>query len=256
MSNDAGQTVRATAKFLTAEWRDVALLNYQVDPELVRPFVPRGTELDFWNGKTFVSLVGFRFLNTKVLGIPIPFHQDFDEVNLRLYVVRCEGSERKRGVAFIREIVPRWAVATIARTFYNENYVTLPMSHQITRTGDVLRAEYAWRQQTAWSKIALMAKGEPALPLEGSEEQFIAEHYWGYAAQRDGGCLEYRVDHPSWKVWTAQQAEFGGDVRALYGPKFAEVLQGKPASVFLAEGSEVTVYRGKRICFSNGGSAP
>jgi len=243
LPNQAAQT----GKFLTAEWRGVVLLNYVVEPALLRRFVPAGTELDFWNGKTFVSLVGFRFLKTRVFGIPIPFHRDFEEVNLRLYVARREGGELRRGVAFIREIVPRRAVATIARTVYNENYVTLPMSHQINRIGATLQAEYAWRQQTGWSKIKLTTSGHPALPREGSEEQFIAEHYWGYAAQRDGGCLEYRVDHPSWKVWTALEAEFSGYVGELYGAEFAEILKSKSASAFLAEGSEVTVFRGRRI---------
>jgi len=243
----AAQTMKPTGKFLTAEWRDVVLLNYEVEPALLGRFVPAGTELDLWNGKTFVSLVGFRFLKTRVLGIAIPFHRDFEEVNLRLYVARREGGELRRGVTFIREIVPRWVVATIARKVYNENYVALPMSHQINRNGAALDVEYAWRQQTGWSKIKLTTGGHPALPKEGSEEQFIAEHYWGYAAQRDGGCLEYRVDHPSWRVWTGQQAEFNGNVRELYGPDFAEILKGKPASAFLAEGSEVTVHRGRRL---------
>jgi uncharacterized protein YqjF (DUF2071 family) len=247
MPNQAAQTVNQTGKFLTAEWRDVVLLNYEVEPALLRRFVPAGTELDFWNGKTFVSLVGFRFLKTRVLGVPIPFHRDFEEVNLRLYVSRREGGELRRGVTFIREIVPRRAVATIARTVYNENYVALPMSHQIHRNGAALEAEYAWRQRTGWSKIRLTTAGHPVLPIQGSEEEFIAEHYWGYAAQRDGGCLEYRVDHPSWKVWTALEAEFSGDVRELYGPEFATILKGKPASAFLADGSEVTVFKGRRI---------
>jgi uncharacterized protein len=238
----------AAGRFLTAEWRDVAMLNYGVDPSLLHKFVPAGTELDFWNGKAFVSLVGFRFLRTKLLGIPIPFHGDFEEVNLRLYVLRREGSEVKRGVVFIREIVPRWAVAAIARTVYNENYVALPMAHRIQpRSDGGLEVEYGWRTRWGWSGLSLTSSGEPALPQEGSEEQFITEHYWGYAAQRDGGCMEYRVDHASWRVWVSREAKFEGDAEELYGRDLAAVLKNKPASAFLAEGSAVTVYRGRRL---------
>src|ERR1700694_5344735 len=91
--------------FLRAEWRNLAMLNYEVEPALLARFVPNGTELDRWNGKVFVSLVGFCFLKTEICRISIPFHRNFDEVNLRFYVRRREGNEIRRGVVFIREIV-------------------------------------------------------------------------------------------------------------------------------------------------------
>jgi uncharacterized protein len=247
MQQDDPETVSATRKFLSAEWRDVAMLNYEVDPSLLHKFVPAGTELDCWKGTAFVSLVGFRFLKARVFGVPIPFHGNFEDVNLRLYVLRREGREIKRGVAFIREIVPRWAVAAIARAVYNENYVTLPMSHNIGRKDGGVSVEYAWRSRGGWNRISLATSGAAALPKEGSEERFIAEHYWGYAAQRDGGCVEYRVDHPSWSVQVSRQAKFEGDVEELYGRDLAAALRNPPASAFLAEGSAVTIYRGRRL---------
>jgi uncharacterized protein len=232
--------------FLTAEWRYLAMLNYQVDPRLLETLVPAGTELDRWQGKTFVSLVGFRFLNAKVLGVPIPFHRNFDEVNLRFYVHRHAGSEVRRGVVFVREIVPRWAIAKVARQAYNEPYVSLPMSHRIDSKSDGgLRVEYGWRR--GLNHLSLSARGDGRIPEEDSEAQFITEHYWGYTAQRDGGCVEYRVAHPSWRVWTSQDAEFEGDVEELYGRDLAAVLSRKPDSAFLADGSAVTVYRGNRL---------
>jgi uncharacterized protein len=237
-----------SSRFLTAEWRSLAMLNYEVDPRLLRPLVPGGTELDQWSGKTFVSLVGFVFLNTKVFGVPVPFHRNFEEVNLRFYVRRREGTELRRGVVFVREIVPRWAIATVARKLYGEKYVALPMRHQIRARADGGYAvEYAWRTGGAWNRLSLTAGGAPVLPGEGSEEQFITEHYWGYAAQQDGGCVEYRVVHPSWRVWRAQQARFEGEMDELYGDELGGVIKHKPASAFLAEGSEIAVYRGRML---------
>jgi uncharacterized protein YqjF (DUF2071 family) len=233
--------------FLTAEWRNLVLLNYEVEPSLLRPFLPHGTELDHWNNKTFMSLVGFRFLKTRVFGLPIPFHSNFDEGNLRFYVRRLVRGEVRRGVVFIKEVVPRRAIAFVARTFYNEKYVALPMSHDVRITSNDVTAIYRWRSGTGWSEINFKSQGSPEPLHDGSQEQFIAEHYWGYAAQRDGGCVEYQVAHPSWRVWQAQAASFRGNVEDLYGPEFAAVLRGKPASAFLAEGSEVTVMRGQRL---------
>jgi uncharacterized protein len=240
--------MRPEKPFLTAQWRHLAMLNYEVAPGLLKRFVPHGTELDCWNGSVFASLVGFRFLSTKIRGIAIPFHANFDEVNLRFYVRRRAGQEERRGVVFIREIVTRWAIAFVARTVYHENYVALPMTHDIHQiAGGGVDASYRWRSDARWNEIRFQSQGEPELVQGGSQEQFIAEHYWGYAAQTDGGCMEYQVTHPSWRVWQARLAEFEGAVDKLYGPEFTEVLRGTPSSAFLAEGSAVAVMRGRRI---------
>lgn len=246
---DHPRHVGADRVFLTAEWQHVAMLNYDVDAALLLPFVPAGTELDRWNERVFVSLVGFRFLKTKLFGfLPIPMHSNFDEVNLRCYVRRQAGDEVRRGVVFIREMVPRRAIAWVARTFYNENYVALPMAHEIRFVGDdSRRVAYRWRSGKRWSELNLETVGNPELPGEGSVEQFITEHYWGYAAQPGGGCVEYRVTHPSWRVWQVRQSAFEGDAEKFYGKDIAAVLQGKPQSAFLAEGSAVSVMRGRRL---------
>ena len=228
------------AIFLTAEWRHLVMLNYQVNPALLRQFVPLGTELDDWHGQTFVSLVGFRFLKTKVRDIPIPFHRNFEEVNLRFYVRRREGAHVKRGVVFIREIVPRALIAAVARFVYNERYVALPMTHQISAHGSARAVEYAWQFEGLTNRIRLTASGEPVLPETGSQEQFITEHYWGYTCFR-GGCSEYRVEHPRWKIWNAEKFEFSADVATLYGEQFVEMLRAAPRSAFIADGSPIEV---------------
>jgi uncharacterized protein YqjF (DUF2071 family) len=225
------------------------MLNYEVDARLLLPFVPAGTELDSWNGKVFVSLVGFRFLRTRMFGwLAIPMHSNFEEVNLRFYVRRRVGSEVRRGVVFIQETVPRAAIAMVARVFYNENYVAVPMGHKTCRVGDGdLSVAYRWRCGTRWDEIKVETSGSSALPAAGSVEQFITEHYWGYAAQRDGGCVEYRVTHPAWKVWQVRCGEFDGDAERFYGKEMAAALAGKPQSAFLAGGSAVGVMRGRRL---------
>jgi uncharacterized protein len=235
--------------FLIAEWRYLAMLNYEVDAGLLLPFVPAGTELDRWNGRVFVSLVGFQFLKTKLFGfLPIPLHSNFDEVNLRFYVRRNTGTESRRGVVFIREIVPRRAIAFLARTAYNENYVALPMAHEIRFVDDGrLSVAYRWRSGNCWSEIAVETENASELPGNDSAEQFITEHYWGYAAQPNGGCVEYRVTHPSWRIWQIRHSAFAGDAEKLYGKDFAAVLQSTPKSAFLAEGSAVTVRYGRKL---------
>ncbi len=234
--------------FLSAEWRDLVMLNYEIDPNMVAPHVPRGTELDALEGRVYVSLVGFRFLRTKLFGfVPLPFDANFDEVNLRFYVRRREGAEVRRGVAFIREIVPRFAVAQLARLAYGENYVSIPMRHTVHANGAGARAEYQWQVARQWCGLSAEASGAAAYAAEGSVEQFITEHYWGYSGQRDGGCVEYHVSHVPWRVWRSATAAFEGDSESFYGAELGRVLRRTPDSAFIADGSPVRVFRGRRI---------
>jgi len=236
-----------TGRFLTGAWRSLVMLNWEVDPAILRPYVPRGTELDAWRGRTFVSCVGFLFTDTRVMGIPVPFHTRFEEVNLRFYVGRQGPDGWRRGVCFVREIVPRWAVAALARAVYNERYVALPMRHTVELGPRGGRVEYGWRLGERWCSVGASVEGEPAALTAGGEEEFITEHYWGYAAQRDGGTVEYQVQHPSWRVWTAHDARLDADVAALYGAEFAAPLAAPPSSAFVAVGSPITVRRPRRI---------
>ncbi len=236
-------------EFLTAEWKHLAMLNYEIAPSVLAPYVPAGTELDLWNGRHLVSVVGFRFLRTRVLGIPIPFHRNFEEVNLRFYVRRKADDGWRRGVVFIKEIVPRAAIALIARTLYDEPYIALPMAHRMATESGLLNAiEYSWRFRGRENRLNLTIKGG-ALPLPGgAEAEFITEHYWGYNTQHDGSTMEYRVEHPRWRVWTAGSAQLDCDVVGIYGGQFIDCLSRPPSSVFLAEGSAVSVSRG--VCMS------
>ncbi len=234
--------------FLSAEWRDLVMLNYEVEPELLRERVPPGTQLDSFDGKTYVSLVGFRFCRTKLLGLlPVPFHANFDEVNLRFYVRREQDGGLRRGVVFIAEVVPRWAIAAVARTFYNENYSSHAMRHRVGSSDSAKIAEYEWRIEGRWCGVSARAEGAPSQPAEGSVEQFITEHYWGYSMQWAGGSLEYHVAHPPWQVWRAAAAEFAGDASPLYGAALTDILKRRPDSAFIADGSAVTVSTGRKI---------
>jgi len=224
------------------------MLNYEVDPRLLDKYVPSGTVLDSFLGKTYVSLVGFRFCRTKLFGsLAVPLHSDFDEVNLRFYVRRKKGDENRRGVVFIAEIVPKQAVATTARLIYGENYVCLPMKHHICAEGPKRTAKYQWKVKHQWCQLTAQATGPPELPREGSLEQFITEHYWGYSTQRSGGSVEYHVSHVPWQVWVSTTAGFEGDASLLYGVELSHVLQGHLSSAFIADGSEVTVFRGNKL---------
>lgn len=224
------------------------MLNYEVEPRLLAALLPTSVELDRWNDRVYVSVVGFLFNQTRVMGVSVPGHVRFPEVNLRFYVRRHVDAEVRRGVVFIRELVPRHAIATVARIMYNEPYRALPMRYRVEQHGDgVTEREYSWRTGAEWTGILSRTRGAPGTLEDGSEEEFITEHYWGYTRQRDGGTIEYRVEHPRWKVWRTSEASLHGNVARVYGDTFARALSGPPRSAFVADGSPVTVYSPNRI---------
>ena len=232
-------------RFLTAEWRWLAMLNYPVEPALLARRLPAGVELDLFDGIALVSLVGFRFLRTRVLGLSVPFHRDFDEVNLRFYVRRRVEDGWRRGVVFVRELVPRMALATVARVAYGEPYRAVPMRHAID--GEGRRAEYFWRWRRSWCSIAIETSGPGGLAPAGSEMAFVTEHFWGYSGAPGRPTREYQVEHPPWQVRPAVAATAAGDLGAVYGAELGSTLAGPPRSAFLADGSEVVVRRPARV---------
>ena len=239
--------------FLTAHWRHLVMVNYAVDPTILLPLTPAGTELDTWRGVCLVSMVGFMFDETKVFGcIPIPLHASFPEVNLRFYLKRRVGGETRRGVAFIKELVPSRSVTWVARTLFHENYQRAPMQRKIelanpSRPDEGGQYSYEWHQNGSWSRLSGRTTGQLAELAEGSIEQFITEHYWGYSGGGDRRTIEYEVEHPSWRVWQAEHIRFEADVETLYGRGFVEPLSATPHSALVAEGSPVRLYYGRRL---------
>lgn len=227
--------------FLKAEWRKLALANYIIDKKLLAKYLPVGTEIDLWKGNCYVSLVGFMFVNTKLLGFKIPFHTNFEEVNLRFYVKRFDKGEWKRGVVFIKEIVPKAALTFVANTVYNENYETMPMEHNWSKDNNNRIVQYKWEKSGKWNEIKIIASLEKFEIEPNSETEFITEHYWGYAKVNDRKSNEYEVTHPKWQVYKVKNYEIKVDFGNVYGKEFELFNTISPNSVMLAEGSEITV---------------
>ena len=239
-------TAERISPFLTAEWRDLVVLNFEIDRKLLEPYVPRGTEVDLWRDRALVSVVAFRFLKTRVKGFAIPFHTDFTEVNLRFYVRREAEEGIRRGVVFIKELVPRRAIAAVARLAYNENYFHAPLSHELKELGEKRFLKYGWKDRYGASAVSAETVGPPRPLAAGSESEFILEHYWGYSRARDGGTIEYAVRHPRWRAWENCEAALEL-APGSYGPGFSTALQRAPVSAIVAEGSEISVHPGVRL---------
>ncbi|MFC6267386.1 YqjF family protein [Frigoriflavimonas asaccharolytica] len=227
--------------FLKAQWKNLTFINYIIDPKILQPHVPKGTELDFYNGNCYVSVVGFLFEDVKMLGLKIPFHINFEEVNLRFYVKRWENNAWKRGVVFIQEIVPKFALTLVANILYNEHYKTLPMKHSIQLNENSGDFQVEWKIQNKWNSIFIKTENEPTKIELDSEEEFITEHYFGYTKVNENKTYEYEVKHPSWQQLKVLEIKLDIDFTANYGAEFNFLKDEKPSSVIFAIGSKVSI---------------
>jgi len=223
------------------------MASYLVDPLILRPYLPPYTELDEWEEQTYVSLVGFMFRQVRVKGLRVPYHTDFPEVNLRFYVRHWQDGQWKRGVVFINEIVPKPAITWVANTLFREHYRTLPMRQEDRTEGEKLRVGYQWKYREHWNGLTVDADAMPAALQPGSKEEFITEHFWGYASMGPAACGEYEVAHPRWNIHPVKSYDISCDFGGLYGKAFAGLSGQEPDSVCLAEGSAIKVYPKKRI---------
>lgn len=233
--------------FLKAKWLNLLMLNYEVDPVILQPYLPAYTELDLWRGRALVSMVGFLFNDTRVLGVKWPLHTNFEEVNLRFYVKHFDGKEWKRGAVFVSEIVPKRMIALIANSLYREHYSTMPMRHSVIPSVENTRYLYEWKLKDEWNKLGGTVSNSFAPMQPGSPEEFIFEHYWGYNIWNERVTMEYQVEHVSWEVAQVTEPVFAADIARLYGAAFVPYLSVKPYSSFFAKGSEIGVRMGAKI---------
>ncbi len=237
-----------TDTFLSARWENLIMANYQVNPAVLQPYLPHGVELDFHANKTYVSLVGFMFKQTKLFNVPIPFLGTFEEINLRFYVKRIEGDIIKRGVVFINETVPYKVVAWLANRLYKENYIAIPTKNSWVLNNGIKTTRYEWKINKRWNHIEVDAAVETEKMVPGSIEEFIFEHYYGYTKINDTLSQEYKVDHRRWQVNKVTGHSIHCDFTSMYGADFSFLKDQQPASVIIAQGSPVTV-KWKRTSF-------
>jgi uncharacterized protein YqjF (DUF2071 family) len=232
--------------FLKAQWRKLIMANYHVDASVIEKYLPPNTQLDHYHGKYYVSLIGFMFMETAIKGIKIPFHINFEEVNLRFYVTYNDENEIKRGAVFISEIVSKPMISFVANTLFNEHYETLKTEHSWEIEKDHQKISYQWKKKK-WYNLEVEASKTLQPMLEGSEEEFIAEHYWGYTKAGENNSLAYAVEHPRWEIYPVHHYSIDADFEDLYGKEFSFLNQSKPSSVFLVEGSDVLIRDGFKI---------
>lgn len=216
------------------------MANYEIEPSILEPYLPKGVELDFFNNKTYVSLVGFMFKKTRLFGVPIPFFGSFEEINLRFYVRKVENRKIKKGVVFINETVPFKIVALLANKLYKEHYISIPTKNTISIT-EHKNINYEWKVNNKWNSIAVKSDTDKYKIEQGTIEEYIFERYFGFTKLSNFSSQEYKINHPKWMINKIHETHIDCDFRTMYGDAFLGLNYQKPDSVLLAEGSQVSV---------------
>lgn len=227
--------------FLQAKWENIIMVNYAVPISILQPYLPKGVEIDTYQGKAYVSLVGFLFKQTRLFKIPILKFGTFEEVNLRFYVYRKEGNELKRGVVFINETVPYKVVAWLANKLYKEHYTAVKTEHDWHIDDTSKKITYKWLINKRWNSIHVEAQNQDLEMSKNSFEEFIFEHYYGYTKVNASTTEEYKINHPRWNINVITTTKIVCDFEANYGSDFAFLNKAKPTSVFMAVGSSIEV---------------
>ena len=216
------------------------MANYEIEPSALAPYLPKGVELDYYNNKTYVSLVGFMFKNTRLFGVPIPFFGSFEEINLRFYVKKVENRKIKKGVVFINETVPFKIVALLANKLYKEHYISIPTKNSIdiTENKDI---KYEWKINNRWNSLAVKSDTNKYKIEQGTIEEFIFERYFGFTKLSDNSTQEYQIHHPKWMTHEILNTHIDCDFRSMYGEAFSGLENQTPDSIIIAEGSLVSV---------------
>ena len=228
-------------KFLTAKWQNIIMANYEVPPAVLEKYLPKGVELDLYNGKDYMSLVGFKFAKIRIFKIPIPFLGTFEEINLRFYVKQKVNNEIHKGVVFINETIPYKAVAWLANNLYKEHYVTIPTKHHWDITTLQKKISYSWLVNKKWNNMQVTAKNTGSQMLSTSFEYFIFEHYLGYTKVNETTTEKYYISHPSWLINEVTSENITCNFEDNYGSDFAFLNKVPPTAVFLAEGSDIGI---------------
>jgi uncharacterized protein YqjF (DUF2071 family) len=232
-------------EFLRANWLRMASANYEVDPVILKKYLPFGTELEAHNGKHYVSLVAFRYCQTRLLNVPIPFHRMFEEINLRFYVKReVQPGVWRSEVAFTKLFFPKTALTLVAKYVYKENYETVKMLHEWKEDDKHLITNYGLKNGD-WHNFDLVTSKEAVPVLPGSDDEFFLKHYWGTSQINSDSCTLYKIEHPEWQKHVVMDSEINFDFGSIFGEEFAHLTHTEPDSIQLFDGSEVIVYRKK-----------
>ena len=238
--------------FLSAVWRNVALLSWAVPDEVLEPLLPSGLVLDRWDGSAYFSLVGLWFDDIRICGLPSPVRR-YEEVNLRFYVrKRTQTNRFLPGVVFIRQLVPHRTTARVARWRYGEPFKFVPMCHRFDTScpagsPNQDRVAYGWQHDGRHQGFWIASDEAPCDPPLGSLDEFLTARYWGYNGNPGRPTRAYKLTRPAWTTRRASAWGVECDSRGPFGSTFGRVMTERPASALLASGSHVQVHRPTKL---------
>lgn len=221
---------------MVQRWDRLSFLHRPCDPEVVQRVLPRGLEVDTFDGAAWIGLVPFR-LTVRSPALPaLPWVSRFAEVNVRTYV---RGPDGRRGIWFLSLDADRLGAVVVARRWYRIPYVW--GATRLTETARTVRYESRrrWPEPAGAELLLTVAPSEPIAPSDVTElERFLTCRWRLYSpaplalpATRIR-FVATQVEHPPWPLQRARVLElregllaaaglpgFGPDLVAHFSPR-------------------------------------
>jgi uncharacterized protein YqjF (DUF2071 family) len=216
-------------------WRNLLFAHQPLAPDILGALVPRGLEIDTFDGTGWVTLIPFEIRASRPAGVPRALSVNFLEVNLRTYV-RGPGGEP--GIYFFSLEASSRLAAAGARLAYGLPYFAATIERHQDPDGATIR--YASRRRGSGAALAATwtVGPEAGTAALGSLDHFLIERYVLFAA-RAGRIYRARVRHRAYPLCGARVTALHESLTTAAGlPPFPPT----PALVHHSAGVDVDLY--------------
>jgi uncharacterized protein len=181
-------------------WYDLLFAHWEIDPELIKPFIPKNLMLDTYKGKAWIAVVPFRMSGIRLRNMPqIPFTSKFPEINVRTYVTY----QGKPGVYFLSLDASNYLAVKVANSFFYLPYFLSEMV--VSSEGDSIY--YQSNRSRSKEEFRFKGKYQPISDVFhaecGSLEYWLTERYCLYT-EKHNRLYRGEIHH---KPWDLQEAK-------------------------------------------------
>lgn len=225
--------------FMSCSWTNLLYVNFRIDAKLINALLPKDLEADLFDGFAILSFVGFRFTDARLLGIKIPFHQKFPEINLRTYV-KSKKNPTEKGIYFISEMVPKFMTYFVGKFIFGEPFSRINVQEILNENSFGYKIENK-NEGLEMSAILSQNLNEQ---IKNKEEEFIVDRVFAFCGKANKKSKKYEVQHPKWNLMKAENSNYIFSNLSHISKLLNNFLQGAtPSSIFATDGSAVDVFR-------------
>ncbi len=185
----------------TMRWHDLLFLHWPVRPEIIRPLIPQGLELDTFDGAAWIGVIPFRMTGVRPRYLPPFAGLAFPEMNVRTYV----WTPGRSGVWFFSLDATNRLAVRAARAWYGLPYYNARITVQLER-GTVHYRSIRVDKRSAGVEFHASYKptGEVYRSAPETLDRWLTDRYCLYAMDQQGRLGYADIQHLPWPLQPAE----------------------------------------------------